>query len=97
MNKHTPGPWAIDFGGTIGHIKSVATVKTNEDNYMTPTVARYDVKTPSLSEEEKKANARLIAAAPDMYEFIKRYVGSDYPGDLISFNEAQKIIAKIDL
>ena len=68
--KHTPGPWAIDFNGTIGHIKSVAQAHSNADHHRTPTVARYDVITHSLTEAEKKANGLLIAAAPEMYDLL---------------------------
>ena len=35
----TPGPWVVDYGGSLGHIKSLA----NEDGRSTPTVAKYDV------------------------------------------------------
>lgn len=59
----TPGPWVKDYGGTLGHIKSVA----ERDDGATPTVARYDLAALFISEEEREANARLIAASPKMF------------------------------
>lgn len=55
--KWTAEPWEKDYGGTIGHIKSVVGYPES-----TPTVCRYDVMTPSLSEDEKQANAQRIVA-----------------------------------
>jgi len=64
--KFTPGPWVVDFDGTIGHVKSVA-----ENEYAnTPTVARYDIGIPGVSESEQYANAHLIAAAPELYKVL---------------------------
>ena len=40
-------------------------------NSNTPTVARYGVKTPSISDDEKKANAYLMAVAPEMYKELQ--------------------------
>lgn len=70
MSKCTPGPWEADYGGTVGHIKSVAP----RDNGMTPTVARYNTGycASSIPPDEQKANSRLIALAPEMLEFCKR-------------------------
>jgi hypothetical protein len=62
--KGTPGPWEADYGGTLGHIKSIGP----HPRGFTPTVARYDVDTPSVTDGEKIANAKLIAAAPDLLE-----------------------------
>lgn len=69
MGNFTPGPWVPDYNLTIGHIKSTSSLVNR-----TPTVCRYDVKTPSLSEDEKKANSRLIAAAPEMYEMLEKLI-----------------------
>jgi hypothetical protein len=43
--KHTPGPWAKDYNGSIGHIKAIngpahPSVKGMEKT--TPTICRYD-------------------------------------------------------
>lgn len=70
MNKHTPGPWTIadDNGTDIGIIarkrgrggQMVAMVTVDED------VPQDD--------DERLANARLIAAAPDLLSACKRAV-----------------------
>lgn len=64
--KFTSGVWIVDLGGSVGHVKALL---AGSDK--TPTVARYDVITPSLSDEHRKANAHLIAAAPDMYRMLE--------------------------
>jgi len=68
--SHTPGPWVIDYEGTVGHIKAFVGDKT-------PTVCKYgtDYRGERHSaleiEHQDEANARLIAAAPGMHEAIK--------------------------
>lgn len=69
--KFTPGPWVADFGSTFGHIKSIAPNPTGR----TPSVARYDVLPDDLmGQDEKNANAALIAASPDMLEALQSTV-----------------------
>lgn len=69
MTKHTPGPWAINYNGTIGHIKSLA----KHPRGMTPTIARFDsdLIAQSIEEDESLANAHLVSAAPDMLAAIQ--------------------------
>ena len=76
--KFTKGEWVIDYRGTLGHVKSI------KGGAITPTVARYDFVSPSLTNKEKKANAHLIAAAPDMYKMLERLksIIEDYDYDL---------------
>lgn len=62
MTQHTPGPWVVDYRQTIGHIKAMI----DPTRQKTPTVARYDMAAPTISQAEANANARLIAAAPDL-------------------------------
>lgn len=59
--KHTPGPWTVNFKGSAdivadfgGNDTAVATVDGPKDN------------THHLVHEEHRANALLIAAAPDL-------------------------------
>lgn len=66
--KHTAGPWAIDYHDTIGHIKSIAP----HERGATPTVARYDLPEFIIPLDEQKANAYLIASAPELLEACKR-------------------------
>jgi hypothetical protein len=68
MSKHTPGPWAYshnswefsDVYGTDG--KVVATCQIDED---------VTEETQEMLETIKEANARLIAAAPDLLEALQ--------------------------
>jgi len=78
----TPGPWVVDFGGTTGHIKSVAKNKSSN----TPTVARYDIGIPGVSEDEQYANAHLIAAGPVLYEALREAVK-----DLVAYQSAARM------
>lgn len=68
--SHTPGPWHVDYKGTIGHIKAIV-------NDVSPTVCKYGTDSRgerhsavSLSHQDE-ANARLIAAAPELYSSLK--------------------------
>jgi len=71
--KHTETPWEKDYGGTTGHIKSVANLDNTDKKYpSSPTVCRYDVITPSISEEEQQANAAFIVKACNEYHPMLR-------------------------
>lgn len=69
MSKFTPGPWGIVDGLFISGPDGVEFASTKFD----------------ACEERREANARLISAAPDMYEalkaFLKYYVGFVNSGD----------------
>jgi hypothetical protein len=67
--NYTKGDWVVDYRGSIGHIKSV-TEGSKPGVTPTPTVCRYDSMAISISEDEKKANANLISATPDLYECL---------------------------
>ena len=70
--QHTPGPWAIDYHGTIGHIK---TLHNPEEHTKTVIKYRYNLCEEILTEEEIQANARLIVAAPEMLEVLINVYG----------------------
>lgn len=53
--KFTPGPWRL-------HVDGVAVFGSNGEQVIDATVC-----SPNLTQEEIRMNARLIAAAPDMY------------------------------
>lgn len=61
--KHTPGPWSAsmwtdEIAGSVGW-----SISAGNPSYRVPT------NTFEGDEEEAKANARLIAAAPELLEF----------------------------
>jgi hypothetical protein len=74
-NKHTPGPWTIEQWqrGSKGlKLAILAPPDASGDNdYQVAVVSR--VYNPLFNETSfpDDANARLIAAAPDMYEALK--------------------------
>lgn len=96
---HSPGPWVVDYGGTLGHIKSVP-ADAKSGITPTPTVCRYDseFRADSISDEQAAANARLIAAAPDLLEALQRALNwlSSYPGEgaLSCYDQARAAIDK---
>lgn len=55
--KHTPGPWIVNYDGL--------NIDTKQDGGIEQ-VARV-----SRTNEEREANARLIAAAPDLLDALK--------------------------
>ena len=59
MSKHTPGPWTFDNG--------MGFIRTDTSPYGEWAVAKVNI-----VRAEAKANARLIAAAPDLLETVKR-------------------------
>ena len=91
--KFTPGPWFVDadfyvYGGDG---------RKNQGEYFDgvefPLVC--DVESDSRDRTENKANAALIAAAPEMYDILKHYFDliqrADY-GDILA---EQKIFEDI--
>ena len=87
---HTPGPW-VAMGKAV---------YTESDN-PTREILWGGHNTRSASDEEKKANARLIAAAPEMYETMKAILavvndpGPIFPGTAIG-DKLREILAKVE-
>lgn len=99
MSKHTIGPWTyIDATQSAAHWyrpvcvikagnKEIASFSWNDNSQWFP------------NKEESQANARLIAAAPDMYNALKDVMDfwssstdDDMPAEL--FDRANSAIAK---
>lgn len=89
MNKHTPGPWVVNASenGLVWVDGDSETVSIC-DLYHRHKDGEF------ISKENVKANARLISAAPDMYEalsLLMRIMQAEDPWDrenLGSMNEA---------
>ena len=87
MSKHTPGPWAMPDSGQ-GRISKVG-VNGGWDGM----IATADCGDYARSRSEGLANARLIAAAPDLLEALKDAVrDSESPGQWL--DESRAAIAK---
>lgn len=93
MTKHTKGPWRIgDFGQTVFG------PKTEEP---APVTIAYMAKpSPRVNIAERKANTKLIAAAPDLLAACKAAVeevlSRDYDGSvsMSTLNDMKAAIAK---
>lgn len=81
--QHTPGPWASDGLEVWG----THAMRINLTSGGTPRIAVCDAHTDAEREFPAEANARLIAAAPELLEVLKTIVraadGRTIPGNLI--------------
>lgn len=99
MSKHTPGPWVANVrklgaarieapGRLVGFVSADETIEDAHGRIHETTSA------------EAKANARLIAAAPDLLEALLHIVndtpepGEDAELTVIGYNKACAAIAK---
>lgn len=70
MSKHTPGPWIVR-GGKHGY--EIQTPQPNDKFALTIVASQ---STAYRTDEENDANARLIAAAPDLARDLKQAVAA---------------------
>jgi hypothetical protein len=87
MSKHTPGPWYEDAGYIC--------TKSDEGDFIILAEMHstfgpddYGVDQWRLEDDELDANARLIAAAPEMYELIQALATSTESGYASPMSEA---------
>ena len=80
--KHTPGPW--------NQLEHWASITTNDGYAICDMALTYS----SLSNEELEANARLIAAAPDLLEALQFLMVASGEQLTTAFEQAQEAIAK---
>lgn len=84
MNKHTPGPWRVSRGAQADPFSIESETRT---------IAH--VKSAFRHLGETEANARLIAAAPEMYEQLSMLVRwCEDQGETCAF--ARALLARID-
>ncbi len=97
-DKHTPGPWLLRAQAVARHGFYIETSNRSEkDSFIA------EVGGGLQSAEEIKANAKLIAEAPEMYEFIKRWISmqtiagpeGNYPEGSYGW-KAQQILKRIN-
>ena len=70
MSKHTPGPWLTAIQEC--HTGDIATVYHTTDGWVSIWSENWAIT--GMDREEQSANARLIAAAPDLLEALKLMV-----------------------
>lgn len=72
MSKHTPGPWATD---EADHDMPCENIKIKAGKYRTICTVWIDDAPVHDFNAEQRLNARLIAAAPDLLEALKKIAG----------------------
>jgi len=94
MNKHTPGPWIMEWEGN-GYICP----QGREDSIACTANRPLDEDGESpWTQEEEEANARLIAAAPELLEALREVVKfidtTTHVGSQEALDAARAAIAK---
>lgn len=85
--KHTKGPWrTIDVRDST-HVYDITT-----DGKSIATIWQYNKGQKVIDAFEQQANARLIAAAPELLEALHELIMTDYKG----INARAKALAAID-
>jgi len=84
MSKHTPGEWEVVRGRCGPSVEVFGGGKA-----ITEMWDRGD-------KETQEANARLIAAAPDLYQALKRLLEAGYNADHEDYTVATKAIKKAE-
>jgi hypothetical protein len=86
--KHTPGPWRSiidDTGGQWSGWPLCITAENEDDRSVVRTGGQWPYEwDAATSQREAVANARLIAAAPDLLEALESLVANLAEGDFIS-------------
>ena len=92
---HTPGPWCVDEGNGPGYNVYVVKDQANDaDPYCDMTIECH-----GEGHETNKANARLIAAAPELLEACKEFVRKVECGEARStrsYKQMKEAIAKAE-
>lgn len=112
MSKHTPGPWKDDsriaivgdpYSKSGQHALYCADITRHTGGLSVCTIQSQDHCDGGITRDEAAANARLIAAAPEMYEALKLFANLDLSvnSDLWAIDkrkcaEARAIIASVE-
>lgn len=72
---HTPGPWRLDNNIAYGWKTNPFSITVRKRGVHSTTVANIPAKQ-TISRDEAEANARLIAAAPELLEALQAIVKS---------------------
>ena len=84
--KHTPGPWTAEcvVGNDPHDICGPDRPGEGSPNLLASVAYDFDDPLPHLALEEANANARLIAAAPDLLAALTRLVGTPVGWDALN-------------
>jgi hypothetical protein len=87
--RHTPAPWAIEFG-----IRSAAILDSATNEIAVVEIGIHDAET----EAELRTNAQLIATAPDLLDALQKLVDANLNGSLFvvadAVSNAKSVITK---
>jgi hypothetical protein len=83
MSKHTPGPWGCTYTSNHAH----------DYRLSHPNGAPLPINAPSNDRSEQRANAALIAAAPDLLEALEWISENHYAHHDIMVEVARAAIA----
>lgn len=86
--KHTPGPWAVWADDEVFSVTTKKVVVPDSD------LARNKYDDDMVCRSESKANARLIAAAPELLEFAEEWLRIQGSDENYMTAKAKKAIAK---
>ena len=89
MSTHTKGPWV--YIPEIGEVRTAYADETSQYGNGTPIV--------SINPWEKPADARLIAAAPELLEIAKAYrnllrTAAHTDGEIATFQHIESVLLK---
>ena len=87
MSQHTPGPWTM-----IVYPKDSATVTTENSAPKQGVIATMSADSVAIPLTERIANARLIAAAPEMYNLLRAFLDGQWQ----PIKKARALLAKIE-
>lgn len=95
MSRHTPGPWRVEIWNYSGR-DTVPTIQTDSDAVAQTCHLWRDGRDDS---EEVAANARLIAAAPELLAFVQDAAGPfGTDGDPENWGyRARALLAKLEI
>ena len=95
MSKFTSGTWSVGINGKYGPY-----VYADDGNAIIAVIRSCGhISESNAKDAVRRANARLIAAAPEMYELLKGIIQStaDCPMESAGFfREARELLARID-
>ena len=77
MSKHTPGPWSVVEHDHAICIQTESPSKTKYGASRYAAIGGFD-RNDRAQLEEARANARLIAAAPELLEALQKIAGNTY-------------------
>ena len=93
MSKHTPGPWVFS---AIDSTEGFLVVEKARPQSLVATVCKRNGCGWACPHEEPWANARLIAAAPDLLEALREMLDAQVCGDCALCDKARAAIAKAE-